>query len=47
MPMYGMMARISFGERSNDKLLPIWSASFNYNVMEHFKGEQDWFDDCG
>ena len=27
-----------FGERSNDKLLPIWSASFNYNVMEHFKG---------
>ncbi len=34
-----------FGERSNDKLLPIWSASFNYNVMEHFKGEQDWFDD--
>ncbi|MFR5658041.1 MAG: hypothetical protein ACLUDU_08600 [Butyricimonas faecihominis] len=33
-----------FGERSNDKLLPIWSASFNYNVMEHLRGA-GWFDD--
>lgn len=34
-----------FGEQSNDKLLPIWSASFNYNVAEHFKGDQEWFED--
>lgn len=26
-----------FGERSNDKILPIWSASFTYNVAEHLR----------
>ena len=34
-----------FGERSNDKILPIWSVSFNYNIMEHFNRKQNWFDD--
>lgn len=34
-----------FGERSNDKILPIWSASFTYNIAEHFAGDGDWFDD--
>ena len=35
-----------FGERSNDKLLPIWSASFTYNVDGAFyRVMRDWFDD--
>ena len=34
-----------FGERSNDNMLPIWSAALNYNVMEHFKDNQWVFDD--
>ncbi len=34
-----------FGDRSNDKILPIWSASFNYNVAEHFKGDSEVFED--
>ena len=33
-----------FGERSNEKILPIWSASFNYNVIEYFKDKQNFFD---
>ena len=32
-----------FGERSNDKILPIWSTSVSYNIAEH--GLCDWFDD--
>lgn len=34
-----------FGEKSNDKILPIWSASFNYNIAEHFKGDSEIFED--
>ncbi len=34
-----------FGEKSNDKILPIWSASFTYNVADHFKGDWNCFDD--
>ena len=33
-----------FGERSNDEILPIWSASFNYNIIEHFREKQNVFD---
>ena len=33
-----------FGERSNENLLPIWSASFNYNIIEHFREKQNVFD---
>ena len=33
-----------FGERSNEKILPIWSASFNYNIIEHFRDKQKLFD---
>ena len=33
-----------FGERSNEKILPIWSASFNYNIIEHFRDQQNLFD---
>ena len=33
-----------FGERSNENILPIWSASFNYNIIEHFRDKQNVFD---
>lgn len=34
-----------FGDRSNDKLLPIWSVSGNYNLSEHdFLKNQYWID---
>ena len=34
-----------FGDRSNEKLLPIWSVSGNYNLSEHtFFKQQQWLD---
>ena len=33
-----------FGDRSNDKLLPIWSASANWNMTEHEWLKNDWLD---
>lgn len=34
-----------FGDRSNEKLLPIWSVSGNYNLSEHaFLKQQYWID---
>ena len=33
-----------FGERANEKILPIWSVSFNYNIIEHFRDKQNIFD---
>ena len=34
-----------FGEKSREKILPIWSASFNYNLIEHFREKQNFIDD--
>ena len=33
-----------FGDQSNDKLLPIWSASANWNLAEHSWMQYDWLD---
>lgn len=33
-----------FGSRSNEKLLPIWSVSGNYNLSEHKLLKRDWID---
>lgn len=33
-----------FGDRSNEKLLPIWSVSANYNLSEHKFFHRDWID---
>ena len=33
-----------FGNQSNDKFLPIWSLSGNYNFSEHFKQLASWID---
>ena len=33
-----------FGDQSNDKLLPIWSLSGNYNLSEHDFIKRDWLD---
>ena len=33
-----------FGDRSNEKLLPIWSVSANYNLSEHKFFKRDWID---
>ena len=33
-----------FGDQSNDKLLPIWSASLNWNLSEHSWLEANWID---
>jgi len=33
-----------FGNRSNEKLLPIWSVSGNYNISEHPFLKRDWID---
>ena len=33
-----------FGDRSNEKLLPIWSVSGNYNISEHPFLKKDWID---
>ncbi len=33
-----------FGDRSNEKLLPIWSVSGNYNLSEHSFLKRDWID---
>lgn len=33
-----------FGDRSNDKFLPIWSVSGNYNFSEHGFLKRDWID---
>lgn len=33
-----------FGDRSNEKLLPIWSVSGNYNLSEHAFLQHDWID---
>lgn len=33
-----------FGDRSNEKLLPIWSVSGNYNLSEHSFLKKDWID---
>lgn len=33
-----------FGDRSNEKLLPIWSLSANYNLSEHKFFKRDWID---
>ena len=33
-----------FGDQSNDKLLPIWSASANWNVSEHAWMARPWLD---
>lgn len=33
-----------FGDRSNEKLLPIWSVSGNYNLSEHNFFRRDWID---
>ena len=33
-----------FGDRSNEKLLPIWSVSGNYNLSEHKFFKRDWID---
>ena len=33
-----------FGDRSNEKLLPIWSISGNYNISEHAFLKRDWID---
>lgn len=43
-----MNARIDgsngFGDRSNEKLLPIWSASANWNISEHDWMKTSWID---
>lgn len=31
-----------FGDRSNDKLLPIWSVSGAYNISEHDWMQYNW-----
>lgn len=33
-----------FGDRSNEKLLPIWSVSGNYNISEHPFLQKEWID---
>ena len=33
-----------FGDQSNDKLLPVWSASANWNLTEHEWLKNDWLD---
>ena len=33
-----------FGERSNENILPIWSASLNYNIIEHLREKRNVFD---
>ena len=33
-----------FGDQSNDKFLPIWSVSGNYNFSQHEKLKTDWID---
>lgn len=33
-----------FGDASNDKLLPIWSVSGNYNISEHAAIRREWMD---
>ena len=33
-----------FGAQSNDKFLPIWSVSGNYNISEHTALQADWID---
>ena len=33
-----------FGDQSNDKLLPIWSASANWNISEHDWMQTSWID---
>jgi outer membrane receptor protein involved in Fe transport len=33
-----------FGDRGNEKLLPIWSVSGNYNISEHPFLKRDWID---
>lgn len=33
-----------FGDRSNEKILPIWSVSGNYNISEHTFIKRDWID---
>lgn len=33
-----------FGDRSNEKLLPIWSVSGNYNLSEHDFFKREWLD---
>ncbi len=33
-----------FGDQSNDKLLPIWSVSANYNLSDHAWCRRDWID---
>lgn len=33
-----------FGDQSNDKLLPVWSASANWNLTEHEWLRNDWLD---
>lgn len=33
-----------FGDRSNEKLLPIWSVSGNYNISEHAFLKRNWID---
>ncbi len=33
-----------FGDQSNDKLLPIWSVSANYNLSDHEWCSRDWID---
>ena len=33
-----------FGDQSNDKLLPIWSASANWNISEHAWMSRPWID---
>lgn len=33
-----------FGDRSNDKLLPIWSVSGAYNISEHDWMQYNWID---
>jgi outer membrane receptor protein involved in Fe transport len=34
-----------FGSQSNDNLLPVWSASFSYNLNEHLKNHLNIFDE--
>ncbi len=36
-----------FGSQSNDKFLPIWSVSGNYNISEHPALQRDWIDLVG
>ena len=36
-----------FGDQSNDKFLPIWSVSGNYNLSQHAALQADWIDNIG